>query len=46
MCLVFYTVKIVYICVFMTWSTPCCLYDTLMDWWNECIYVCMESLML
>jgi len=31
---VFDTVKIVYICVFMT-----CLCDTLSDLWNVCIYV-------
>jgi len=46
MCLVFYTVKIVYIYVFMTCSTPCCLCDTLMDPWNICMYVCMESMKL
>jgi len=28
-----------YICVFMTCSTSCCLYDTLMDSWNVCMYV-------
>jgi len=31
MFIVFYTVKFVYICVYMTCSTSCCLYDTLMD---------------
>jgi len=35
---VFYTVKIVYICVFMTSSTSYCLCDTFTDPWNLCIY--------
>jgi len=38
MFIVFDTVKIVYICVFMTCSTYC-LCDTLSDLWNVCIYV-------
>jgi len=29
-----------YICVFMTCSTSCCLYDTLMDPWNAYMFVC------
>ena len=33
MFVVFYTVNL-YTFVFMTCSTPCCLYDTLMDPWN------------
>ena len=41
---VFYT-AILHIWVFITCSTSCCLYDTLMDPWNEYIYmyvcVCM-----
>jgi hypothetical protein len=37
MLIVFYTVN-VYICVFMTFSTSCCLYGTIMDLWNVCIY--------
>ena len=43
MFIVFYTVKVVYICVVMTWSTSCCLGDTHMDLWNVhmCTYVCM-----
>ena len=41
MFLVFYTVKIVYICVCMTCSASYCLCDTRMDPWNVCIYVCM-----
>ena len=42
MFVVFYTVNW-YICVFMTCSTSCCLYDTLMDPWNVCMYVCMNK---
>jgi len=41
MFLVFYTVKIVYICVCMTCSTSYCLYNTLMDPWYVCICVSM-----
>ena len=41
MFLVFYTVKIVYICVFMTFSTSYCLSDTLMDPRKVCTYVCV-----
>jgi hypothetical protein len=44
MFVVFYIVKIVYICVFMTCSTSCYLCDTHMDPWNVracvCMYVC------
>jgi hypothetical protein len=42
MFVVFYTVKIVYICVFMTCSTSCHLCDTHMDPRNvrACVYVC------
>jgi hypothetical protein len=45
MFVVFYNADL-YIFVFMTCSTPCCLYDTLMDPWNVCMmyvsmYVCM-----
>ena len=36
-----YTVKIVYICVFMTHSTSYCLCDTHMDPVNVHMYVCM-----
>jgi hypothetical protein len=43
MFVVFYTAKIVYICVFITCSTPYCLCDTLMNPWNihthEYIYI-------
>jgi len=45
MFIVFYTVKIVYICVYMTCSTSCCLCDTLMDVWNVCMYVCIVYLL-
>ena len=40
---VFYTVKMVNICVVMTWFTSYCLGDTLVDLWNVhvCVYVCM-----
>jgi hypothetical protein len=38
MFVVFYTVNL-YICVFMTCSTSCYLYNTLMDPWNVCMYV-------
>jgi hypothetical protein len=37
MFIVFYTVN-VYICVFMTCSKSHCLYETLMDPWNVCLY--------
>jgi len=40
MIVVIYTVKIVYICVFMTCSISCCLFDTLMDPWNVCMLSC------
>ena len=40
MFIVFDTVQIVYICVFMTSSTYC-LCDTFSEIWNVCIYVCM-----
>ena len=30
-----------YICVFMTCSTSCCLYDTLMNPWNISVCVCV-----
>ena len=42
MFVVFYTANL-YICVFMTCYTNCCLHDTLMDPWNVCKYeyVCM-----
>jgi len=36
MFVLFYTVNL-YICVFMTCSTLCCLYDTLKDSWNVCM---------
>jgi hypothetical protein len=39
MFIVFYTVKIVYICVFMTLFTSYCLCDMLMDPQNVCIYL-------
>ena len=35
---VFYTINL-YICVFMTCSTFCCLYDKLTHPWNVCMYV-------
>jgi hypothetical protein len=38
MFLVFHTVKIVYICVFVNCSASCCLCNTLMDPWNVCMY--------
>jgi hypothetical protein len=38
--IVFFTVKIVYICVFMTCSTCCCLCETLVDPWYMCVCVC------
>jgi len=37
MFIVFYTVKIVYICICMTCSTSYCLCDTVMNPWNMCI---------
>jgi hypothetical protein len=40
MFLVFYAVNL-YICVFMSCQTACCLYDTLIDQWNVYVYVCM-----
>jgi len=40
MFLVFYPVKVVCICVFMTCSKPCCLCDPRMVSWNVCVYVC------
>ena len=44
-----YTVKIVYICIFMTCCTSCCIFDTLIDSWKVlvylftylCMYVCI-----
>ena len=41
MATVFYTVKIVYICVFVTCSTSYCLCDTRKDPWKVCMCVCM-----
>jgi len=41
MLIAFYTVQIVYICVFMTCPTSYCLSDTLMDPWNVCVCVCV-----
>jgi len=41
MLLVFYTVNIMYICLFMTCSVSYCLCDKLFDTWNVCMYVCM-----
>jgi hypothetical protein len=38
---VLYDVKIVYICVLMTYSTPHCLYKTLMHPRNVCVCVCV-----
>jgi len=40
MIIVIYTVKIVYICVFMTCSISYCLCDTLLDPWNACMKSC------
>jgi len=39
MFMTFYIVKIVYIYVFMTFSTSCFLGDTLMGPWNVYMYV-------
>jgi len=39
MFVVFYTAKIVYICLYDTCSTSSCLRDTLMDVWNVYMYV-------
>jgi len=39
MVIVFCTVKVEYICVFMTCSTSYCLFATLMDPWNMCVCV-------
>ena len=39
MFVVFYTVKIVYICVFMTCSTSCSSCEKCMDAWNVHMYV-------
>jgi hypothetical protein len=36
-----YIVKIVYICLFMTYSTVYCLCEKLTYPWNVCMYVCM-----
>ena len=41
MCAVFYTVKIVCICVFMAYFTSDCLCDKLMDPWNVCLCKCI-----
>jgi hypothetical protein len=42
MFVVFYTANIVYICVFMTCSTYCCVCETLMDpFICMCIYICV-----
>jgi len=41
MFVVFYTVKIVYICVFMTCSTSCHLCDTYGSIECECMHVCV-----
>lgn len=40
MFIVFYSIKIMYICVFMTCSTPYCPCGTLMDPWNVHVCVC------
>ena len=40
MFVVFYTVKIVYMCVIMTCFTSYCLCDALMASWNTCVRVC------
>jgi hypothetical protein len=42
MFVVFYTVKLVYIRVFMNFSTTYCLFDRLMGPWDICVYVCMD----
>jgi len=39
MFVVFYIVNL-YICVFMSCSTACCIFDTVFDPWYVCIYVC------
>jgi len=46
MFVVFDTVNL-YICVFMTCSTFCCLYDKLTDPWSVCVcmYVCIYACM-
>jgi len=38
--MVFYTVKIVYTCVFMTCSISC-PFDTIMDPWNADLFLCL-----
>jgi len=39
MLVVFYTLQIVCICLFMTYSTYCCRCDRLINLWNVCVYV-------
>ena len=41
MFIVFYAVKIMNICIFMTCSTSSCLCGKLLDPWNVCIYASM-----
>jgi len=40
MFIVYYTVQIVYVCVFVTCSTFYCLCDTLTDPWNMYVRLC------
>ena len=40
-CILVLHCKIVYICVFTTWSTPYCLYEKLKHPWNMCVCVCV-----
>jgi len=41
MFVVLYVVKIVYICVFRTCSTSCCLCDSFLDPWIVLICMCV-----
>lgn len=41
MIIAYFTVKSVYICIFMTRSTSYCLCDALVDPWNVGMYMCM-----
>jgi hypothetical protein len=46
MFVVFYIVKVVYICVFMTCSTLCCLCDKIMDPWKICMCIYVSTCLL
>jgi hypothetical protein len=43
MCVVLYTVTIVYICAFVTFSASYCLCYTIMNPRNVCMYVCTSK---